>query len=55
MLSPVIYKSVGTLGLCQETNRTQHSVCDWTRRACVRSQVMYADVGRDTWQVEEEN
>ena len=55
MVSPVNYKSVGALGLCLETNRTHHSNCDRMRRACVRSQVTYANVGRETWCVEEEN
>jgi hypothetical protein len=30
----------------------QHSDCDRTRRACIRSQVMYADVGSETWRAE---
>ena len=51
-MSPVIYKSVGALGLGRFSDRTQHSESDRTRRACVRSQVTYADIGRETWSAE---
>jgi hypothetical protein len=49
----VIFKGVGMLELCLEINQMQHSVCDQMRRACVWSQVTYADVGRETWRAEE--
>ena len=51
-MSPVIYKSVGALGLGRFSDRTQHSESDRMRRACVRSQVTYADIGRETWSAE---
>ena len=44
MVSLVIYKSVGVLRLSRFSDRTH--------RACVRSQVTYADVWHKTWRVE---
>jgi len=52
VVSPVIYKSVGALGLSRFSNRTLHSESDQTRRAGVRSQVTYADAWRKTWRAE---
>jgi hypothetical protein len=48
----VNFKGVGVLELCLEIDRTQDSVCDQTHRACVRSQVTYANVGCETWRAE---
>ena len=42
-------------GVASGPDRTLVEARDRTRRACVRSQVTYADVGRETWRVEEKN
>jgi hypothetical protein len=43
VVSPVIYKKAGALGFYMCPDQTQHSKCDQTRRACVRSHLTYGD------------
>jgi hypothetical protein len=49
VVHPVNYSGVGVLGLCLANDPMLHSVCDRTRMACVRSQVMYTNVCECVW------